>query len=184
LHSRSVTTGIHEFEFTPQGTDSIVHFIDVGGQASERRKWINQFDNVNAILFFSALDSYCLAATPPHTWRIDEELAVWASLQQQISSNVSFIFLQNKSDIFAQIIKTHPLSKYFPDMPEAEGSDHDACVKYLRNRFLAKWRGTGNLNFHLTNSLDKGLIKKIWDEVRQDILLRVLSQTGFAIGSI
>uniref|UniRef100_A0A1I7WXH0 G-protein alpha subunit n=1 Tax=Heterorhabditis bacteriophora TaxID=37862 RepID=A0A1I7WXH0_HETBA len=32
--------------------------IDVGGQRSERKKWIHCFDNVNAIIFISSLSEY------------------------------------------------------------------------------------------------------------------------------
>ena len=32
--------------------------IDVGGQRSERRKWIHCFENVNAILFVVAISEY------------------------------------------------------------------------------------------------------------------------------
>lgn len=31
---------------------------DVGGQRSERRKWIHCFDNVNAIIFISAINEF------------------------------------------------------------------------------------------------------------------------------
>ncbi|KAH7709940.1 guanine nucleotide-binding protein G(I) subunit alpha 65A [Aphelenchoides avenae] len=32
--------------------------VDVGGQKSERRKWITVFDNVNAVIFFAAVLEY------------------------------------------------------------------------------------------------------------------------------
>lgn len=32
--------------------------VDVGGQRSERRKWIHCFDNVNMVLFVVALTDY------------------------------------------------------------------------------------------------------------------------------
>ena len=34
--------------------------IDVGGQRSERKKWIHCFEDVTAILFFVALSAYDL----------------------------------------------------------------------------------------------------------------------------
>jgi hypothetical protein len=36
----------------------ILRFIDVGGQKSERRKWINFFQDVTSILFLVSLSGY------------------------------------------------------------------------------------------------------------------------------
>ena len=36
----------------------IFRLIDVGGQKSERRKWIHCFSNVKAVMYVSALSSY------------------------------------------------------------------------------------------------------------------------------
>ena len=36
----------------------VYHVVDVGGQRSERRKWIHCFDNVNAIIFLEGLSGY------------------------------------------------------------------------------------------------------------------------------
>jgi len=35
-----------------------LHMIDVGGQKSERRKWINAFADIDAILFLVSLNGY------------------------------------------------------------------------------------------------------------------------------
>ena len=37
-----------------------VRIVDVGGQRSERKKWIHCFEDVTAILFFVALSAYDL----------------------------------------------------------------------------------------------------------------------------
>lgn len=39
---------------------SVCRLVDVGGQRSERKKWIHCFEEVTAILFFVALSAYDL----------------------------------------------------------------------------------------------------------------------------
>ncbi|XP_021375309.1 guanine nucleotide-binding protein alpha-3 subunit-like [Mizuhopecten yessoensis] len=41
------------------------HMVDVGGQRSERRKWIHVFDNVTAVIFTTALSFYDQAMDDP-----------------------------------------------------------------------------------------------------------------------
>ena len=56
LRTRLRTTGISETVF------SVDHWtyrmVDVGGQRSERKKWIHAFDNVNVVLFVVAISGY------------------------------------------------------------------------------------------------------------------------------
>ena len=61
LRCRAKTTGIIETTF-PLGSITY-RMVDVGGQRSERKKWIHCFDNVTAILFVVAISGYdqCLA---------------------------------------------------------------------------------------------------------------------------
>ena len=56
LRCRARTTGIHEILFKVQA----FHFrmVDVGGQRSERKKWVHCFQDVTAILFVVAMNSY------------------------------------------------------------------------------------------------------------------------------
>ena len=56
LRSRVVTTGIIETSF--RVNKLIYRMVDVGGQRSERRKWIQCFDDVRAVLFICALSGY------------------------------------------------------------------------------------------------------------------------------
>jgi len=56
LRARVPTTGIIEYPFD---LDSIIfRMVDVGGQRSERRKWIHCFENVTSIIFLVALSEY------------------------------------------------------------------------------------------------------------------------------
>ncbi|CAL8234314.1 unnamed protein product, partial [Arctogadus glacialis] len=56
LRVRIPTTGIIEYPFDLQSI--IFRMVDVGGQRSERRKWIHCFENVTSIMFLVALSEY------------------------------------------------------------------------------------------------------------------------------
>ena len=56
LRTRVTTTGIVRIEF--QFKKMMFHMFDVGGQRSERKKWIHCFDNVTAVLFIISLSEY------------------------------------------------------------------------------------------------------------------------------
>ena len=58
LRVRQPTTSILEYKFKLSGTYFL--FVDVGGQRSERRKWINCFENVTSLLFVASLSDYDL----------------------------------------------------------------------------------------------------------------------------
>jgi guanine nucleotide-binding protein G(i) subunit alpha len=73
LRARAATRGIAETRFamehlqcarpgfflTPALTRARrIHMFDVGGQRSERKKWIHCFENVTSIIFCAALSEY------------------------------------------------------------------------------------------------------------------------------
>ena len=77
LHCRTRTSGICELEFHVD--DSRFKMIDVGGQRSERRKWIHCFENVTAIIFFVALSEYDQTLYEDHTAnRMQESIMLFA----------------------------------------------------------------------------------------------------------
>ena len=56
LRSRVKTTGITETNFRIGELN--YKLFDVGGQRSERKKWIHCFENVTAIVFMAAISEY------------------------------------------------------------------------------------------------------------------------------
>jgi guanine nucleotide-binding protein subunit alpha len=56
LRARVKTTGIQETTFQVQNLN--YRMVDVGGQRSERKKWIHCFENVTTIIFMSAISEY------------------------------------------------------------------------------------------------------------------------------
>ena len=59
LCSRLQTTGISESNF--KLNQLTYRMFDVGGQRSERKKWIHVFDNVHAVLFLAAISGFDVA---------------------------------------------------------------------------------------------------------------------------
>ena len=56
LRTRVKTTGIVEVHFTFKNLN--FKLFDVGGQRSERKKWIHCFEDVTAIIFCVAMSEY------------------------------------------------------------------------------------------------------------------------------
>lgn len=58
LRTRVKTTGINETKFNFRGLNFTL--VDVGGQKSERHKWMHVFDSVTSVIFCVALSEYDL----------------------------------------------------------------------------------------------------------------------------
>ena len=56
LRCRVRTTGITQTIF--KVNELLYRVVDVGGQRTERKKWIHCFDDVNAIIFLVAISGY------------------------------------------------------------------------------------------------------------------------------
>ena len=54
--TRVMTTGISEIHFGIG--DLFITMIDVGGQRSERKKWLRCFDSIQAVIFIASLAEY------------------------------------------------------------------------------------------------------------------------------
>eukprot|EP00494_Astrolonche_serrata_P023143 UN23401 len=102
---------------------------DVGGQISERRKWIHCFENVQGVLFVVSLVGYNEAM-----WEDRSENRMTDALQlfEQIANSRWFrtsaiIIFLNKKDLFQDRILKIPLSvcPSFKDVPEESANDYD-----------------------------------------------------------
>jgi len=99
LRAKQRTLGINEITITWEEKGKI-SLIDVGGQRSERRKWLHCFDNIDTIIFIAALDEYDLPLQEdPKVNRLVESLSLFERITSFIYfQSIPFILFFNKSD--------------------------------------------------------------------------------------
>jgi len=127
LRARVTTTGIIETRFD-MGNLSIQYVLqgrsrltcsmfDVGGQRSERKKWIHCFEAVTCIIFCVALSEYDQVLLEVSTInRMEESLTLFGSIVNSAwFTRTSIVLFLNKIDIFRKKLLTVPLERYYPD---------------------------------------------------------------------
>ncbi|KAI6379959.1 G protein alpha subunit [Pyricularia grisea] len=176
LRARTKTTGIYETRF--QMGQLSIHMFDVGGQRSERKKWIHCFENVTSIIFCVALSEYDQVLLEESSQnRMMESLLLFDSVvNSRWFMRTSIILFLNKVDIFKQKLGRSPLGNYFPDY--SGGNDVNKAAKYLLWRFNQVNRAHLNLYPHLTQATDTSNIRLVFAAVKETILNNALKDSG------
>lgn len=101
--------------------------FDVGGQRSERKKWIHCFENVTTIIFLVAISEYDQLLFEDETVnRMQEALTLFDSIcNSRWFTKTSIILFLNKIDRFKEKLPVSPMKNYFPDY---EGESWD-CTR-------------------------------------------------------
>jgi len=177
LRSRAKTTGIIETEFTVEKT----HFtlVDVGGQRSERRKWMHCFQDVTAVIFCAALSGYDLKLSEDETTnRIHEALKLFKDIcNTKWFSDTSIILFLNKKDIFEKKISRVPLTVCFPDYTGSNTVEEAAL--YISDQFLAQNENPRKTIYtHRTCATDTENITFVFRVVQDIILSQILDSLG------
>ncbi|KAL2112282.1 hypothetical protein VUR80DRAFT_8135 [Thermomyces stellatus] len=176
LRARTKTTGIYETRF--QMGQLSIHMFDVGGQRSERKKWIHCFENVTSIIFCVALSEYDQVLLEESSQnRMMESLLLFDSVvNSRWFIRTSIILFLNKVDIFREKLARSPLGNYFPDY--SGGLDVNKAAKYLLWRFNQVNRAHLNLYPHLTQATDTSNIRLVFAAVKETILNNALRDSG------
>ncbi|XP_048781878.1 guanine nucleotide-binding protein G(t) subunit alpha-2 isoform X1 [Lagopus muta] len=131
LRSRVKTTGIIETKFSVK--DLNFRMFDVGGQRSERKKWIHCFEGVTCIIFCGALSAYDMVLVEDdEVNRMHESLHLFNSIcNHKFFAATSIILFLNKKDLFEEKIKKVHLSICFPEYDgERWGGDGEGGLRH------------------------------------------------------
>ncbi|KAF5101657.1 hypothetical protein D0Z00_000731 [Geotrichum galactomycetum] len=176
LRARIKTTGIYETRFEMGKLN--IHMFDVGGQRSERRKWINCFDNVTLIIFCVALSEYDQVLLEESSQnRMAESLVLFDSIiNSRWFARTSVVLFLNKIDVFTEKLAYSPLKDYFPDY--TGGDDIKNAAKYILWRFNKLNRNQVTIYPHLTQATDTSNIRVVFAAVKETILQNSLRDSG------
>ncbi|KAG0374380.1 hypothetical protein BGX24_010475 [Mortierella sp. AD032] len=172
LRCRVKSTGITETTF--HMGKLTYRMFDVGGQRSERKKWIHCFEAVTAVLFLVAISGYdqCLVEDKDSNQMEDALMLFDQVCNSHWFIDTSMIMFMNKTDIFRTKIQYSPVRAYFPDYSGDEG-DYDAAIEFFRSRFMRLNRSEHKeVYIHYTDATDTGLLRNIMDSVNTIILAR------------
>uniref|UniRef100_UPI0037E7BA5F guanine nucleotide-binding protein G(o) subunit alpha-like n=1 Tax=Semicossyphus pulcher TaxID=241346 RepID=UPI0037E7BA5F len=136
LRVRVRTCGIVETQF--QLNEMIFRLYDVGGQRSDRRKWLSCFDCIQAVLFVVALSSYDMTLLGGSSENpLQESIELFQSIcTNTVFSSISLILLMNKTDLFREKIlhSGRHLRFYISSYKGADG-DVDAAAHHITAMF-------------------------------------------------
>ncbi|TPX34578.1 hypothetical protein SmJEL517_g02874 [Synchytrium microbalum] len=176
LRARSKTEGMIDTFFTMGPLR--IHMFDVGGQRSERRKWIHCFEAVTSIIFCVALSEYDMTLIEEPTQnRMMESLTLFESVvNSRWFLRTSIILFLNKVDVFKDKLPRIPLSKHFPEY--TGGSDVNTAAKFILWRFSQMNRANLNIFPHLTQATDTANIRVVFAAVKLTVMQNALKDTG------
>lgn len=177
LRSRQKTSGIFDTHIN-MGSNLKLHFFDVGGQRSERKKWIHCFDNVALVIFCVSLSEYDqFLVEDSEQNRFQESLVLFDNIvNSRWFARTSIVLFLNKIDLFAEKLKKKPLENYFPDYNG--GDDINKATKYILWRFVQLNRANLNIYPHVTQATDTSNVKLVFAAIKESILENSLKDTG------
>lgn len=167
----------------------IFEFTDVGGQRSERKKWMRFIsEDINAVLYIIAISDYDLKLFEDNkTNRLIEAIELFKTImiKGKFFTNKSVLLFFNKYDLFKEKIKTVPITVAFDDFPnnEMNPNDEDDVVRFVAGKFLQVFEDqnvnlAGPLHILRTTALDTDNIDKVFRDITLDLVKQNLRNYG------
>uniref|UniRef100_A0A914WTP8 Uncharacterized protein n=1 Tax=Plectus sambesii TaxID=2011161 RepID=A0A914WTP8_9BILA len=180
LFTRVQTSGVIETKFKAKQT--MFRVYDVGGQRSERRKWIHCFDNVNAVIFICAISEFDQKLKENNeTNRLLESLALFRQIcnNEYFATGCSMILFLNKKDLFAEKIKTTSIAVAFSTYKGAD--TYAAQIGFIQKKFEKQNENPTKMLFiHHTCATDTNHVEVVLEAVVDTVIRKNVSNAGMS----
>lgn len=152
--------------------------LDVGGQRSERRKWIHCFDCVTAVLFCASLNEYDQTLREDDSQnRMKESLLLFDEIcNSPWFRDTCFILFLNKTDLFREKIVRVPLNTCFKDY--SGKNTYEDASEFIKGQFLKQNSSPHSIFTHYTCAISTENVRVVFSCVKNTILDEILKETG------
>jgi guanine nucleotide-binding protein G(o) subunit alpha len=177
LRTRVMTNTIVKIEFEYKSL--VFNMFDVGGQRSQRKKWIHCFEDVTAIIFCVAMSEYDQVLHEDETTnRMQESLKLFDSIcNNKWFGDTSIILFLNKKDLFEEKILRSSLTICFSEYAGAQ--EYGEAAAYIQAQFEAKNKSTTKeIYCHMTCATDTQNVQFVFDAVTDVIIANNLRGCG------
>lgn len=180
LRARATTTGVYETEF--EVNNAHFRMVDVGGQRTERKKWIHCFEGVTAILFCVGLSEYDQRLLEDEsTSRTDESLQLFGEIcNTKWFEETAIILFLNKDDLFREKLLKTPIKVGYPNY--TGGDNYYEASQYIREQYISKCTNVNKAIYpHFTTATSTENIKVVFAAVRDIVLQAALARHGIYV---
>ncbi|GAB5370668.1 hypothetical protein AAMO2058_001512800 [Amorphochlora amoebiformis] len=183
LRARVRTTGVSETTFTIEKTQ--FRMVDVGGQRSERKKWIKCFQNVTCVIFVAAISTYNqVLFEDDETNRIIEALNLFEeTCNSSWFDKTSIILFLNKKDLFQEKIQRYPITEC-PAFADYDGplDSFSKSIEFIVKVFLeCNKRPDKCIYPHATCATDRSNVRHVFVAVKDTVLKENLKIAGLML---
>jgi hypothetical protein len=150
--------------------------VDVGGQRSERRKWVGFFDNVQTVVFLvNALGYNEPLYEDESTLRMHESLTLFDTMfgpkSKGAFNRIPITVAFNKLDSFKETYSPEGMKRCFPDVPDASCKDADSAIEYIKQTFQDKCKNRQKPTLtHAYNAIDRSQCETLLRKVQKSIM--------------
>jgi hypothetical protein len=146
--------------------------VDVGGQRNERKKWIAQFDNVDAVVYVCSLSEFDqLMWEDDKTQRLEDSIRLFKNFYGQLSE-IDIYLVMNKEDILLEKIENgRSMKAFFPDFL-GNDSDPNSIKEYIKMRFFKEDTESRIRDVFCTNAVDEQSVRMQVTRIVESIVER------------
>mmetsp|Transcript_4454 Transcript_4454/g.3894 ORF Transcript_4454/g.3894 Transcript_4454/m.3894 type:complete len:383 (-) Transcript_4454:91-1239(-) len=186
---RHRTTGIIESEFdvNVDGNNNNNKWkfkvTDVGGQRTERKKWLRCFTDIHAIIYVMSLAAYDQTLFEDHTQNCYREaLDVFErTMKHEALATIDVIVFLNKNDLFVPKIKEIPFSIFDPNFNPELVHNANAVKEYLRHEYKKRFyngvkadKSPRRIHFHITCATDTNQIQTVMHLIQFETVRKMM----------